>query len=184
MSFEDGASVFGRAHRPVIQLSGTSQRSGGVLMCVFLSLFLFRVCRQSSRKLSRYWARIGVLGGFNIWSTETNYAPSGCLSRTIPDFFPQNLLRVCSFICSQNLALSAPARRIRDVLQPLHDAVIRFYGAAGNVFEMYEHKGDFKQTCRLAGIWTTSWLKIVGFPYGFTKFPPISLVRSVVADKV
>ena len=35
---------------------------GRVLMCFFLALFLFRVCRQSSRKLSRYWARIGVLG--------------------------------------------------------------------------------------------------------------------------
>jgi hypothetical protein len=35
------------------------------------------------------------------------------------------------------------------------DAVISVYGDAGNVIETYEHNGDFKQTCRLAGIWTT-----------------------------
>src|SRR5205823_10284333 len=42
-----------------------------------------------------------------------------CLSGTIPDFFHRISLRVCSFICSHNKALSVPARRIRDVLQPL-----------------------------------------------------------------
>jgi hypothetical protein len=26
-----------------------------------------------------------------------------------------------------------------------HDAVIRVYDAAGNVMEMHEHKGDFKE---------------------------------------
>jgi len=26
-----------------------------------------------------------------------------------------------------------------------HDAVIRVYGAAGNVIETHEHKGDFKE---------------------------------------
>jgi hypothetical protein len=26
-----------------------------------------------------------------------------------------------------------------------HDAVIRVYDAAGNVIEMHEHKGDFKE---------------------------------------
>ena len=26
-----------------------------------------------------------------------------------------------------------------------HDAVIRVYGEAGNVIEVHEHKGDFKQ---------------------------------------
>jgi hypothetical protein len=27
----------------------------------------------------------------------------------------------------------------------LHDAVIRFYDAAGNVIETHEHKGDFRE---------------------------------------
>ncbi len=36
-----------------------------------------------------------------------------------------------------------------------HDAVIRVYDDAGNVIETHEHTGDFKQTCRLAGIWTS-----------------------------
>jgi hypothetical protein len=36
-----------------------------------------------------------------------------------------------------------------------HNAVIRVRDNAGNLIETHEHKGDFKQTCRLAGIWTT-----------------------------
>ena len=28
---------------------------------------------------------------------------------------------------------------------PLHDAVIRAYDNAGNVIEMHEHKGEFKE---------------------------------------
>jgi len=36
-----------------------------------------------------------------------------------------------------------------------HDAVIRVYDKSGNVIETHDHKGGFKQTCRLAGIWTT-----------------------------
>jgi hypothetical protein len=36
-----------------------------------------------------------------------------------------------------------------------HDAVIRVYDESGSVIETNERKGDFQQTCRLAGIWTT-----------------------------
>ena len=42
-----------------------------------------------------------------------------------------------------------------EQLQPIACAVIGVYDAACNVIETHEHAGDFKQTCRLAGIWTT-----------------------------
>ena len=36
--------------------------------------------------------------------------------------------------------------RIRKVLQPVTDAVIRVYDAIGNAIETHEHAGDFKES--------------------------------------
>ena len=62
-SFEDGASVFGRAHRAGIQLGGTSRRSEG-FSCVSSFHYSFsEFARQSSRKFSRQWGQGRFLGG-------------------------------------------------------------------------------------------------------------------------
>ncbi len=66
-SFEDGASVFGRAHRAGIQLGGTSRCSEGFSCVSSFHFFLFRICPPKFSKFSRQWgARIGVSGGFGI----------------------------------------------------------------------------------------------------------------------
>jgi hypothetical protein len=40
-------------------------------------------------------------------------------------------------------AAKANANRLREVLPPFTDVVIRVYDEAGNVIETCEHKGDF-----------------------------------------
>ena len=35
--------------------------------------------------------------------------------------------------------------RLREVFQPIHDAVIRICDEAGNVIETHEHAGEFKE---------------------------------------
>ena len=48
-------------------------------------------------------------------------------------------------LCYGDANAVANAIRIRGAFQPLYDAVIRVYDAAGNVIETHEHKGDFKE---------------------------------------
>jgi len=63
-SFEDGASVFGRAHRAGIQLGGTSRCSEGFSCVSSFHLFLFRICPPKfSKVFAPVGARIGVSGG-------------------------------------------------------------------------------------------------------------------------
>jgi hypothetical protein len=44
------------------------------------------------------------------------------------------------------------ANRIRDARQPISDAVIRVYDAAGNMIETHEQKGDFKERVNPYGL--------------------------------
>ena len=63
-SFEDGASVFGRAHRVGIQLGGTSQRFGGV-SCV--SSFHYSFSEFAAKVLKNFRA-IGQ--GLGFWGAQ------------------------------------------------------------------------------------------------------------------
>jgi len=54
-----------------------------------------------------------------------------------------------------------------------HDAVIRVYDDAASVIEKHEYANDSNKHAALPEFGQLGDSKIVGFSYGFTKFPPI-----------
>jgi hypothetical protein len=50
-----------------------------------------------------------------------------------------------SHVRPNNCKRNQQCNRLREVFQPMHDAVIRIYDEAGNVIETHEHAGEFKE---------------------------------------